>query len=134
MVSVTNGLRRALSVSVGLLSKPLRSPMDPALATSGEALCAMVALTCAMPARWASFVASACAWGGGRHKRDQSIPNGHLHRILGGSIERYVVDDRTDDNAAANKFADYVGHVGVVAPEPIDPAYDERVAGTKHVK
>ena len=65
---------------------------------------------------------------GGRHKGDQRVSNGFLHRVLRPSIEDQAIDDRADDYAPRHELADDLGHVGVVAAEPIDPADDQGVA------
>jgi hypothetical protein len=70
----------------------------------------------------------------GRKEGYQRVPNGPLHRISGGAIERHAVDDRLDNDSAAHELPDRVHHVGVVPPRAVNPANDERVACAQHVE
>jgi len=63
-----------------------------------------------------------------RHERDQRVPHGLLHGVLGRAIEAHIVDDSADHHAATEELADGVAHIAVVPAEPIQPTHDERVA------
>src|SRR5580700_1027715 len=57
--------------------------------------------------------------GGRRHEANQRISNSLLHRIFGGAIEREVVDDGPDHNAAPHELPDGVANILIVSAEAI---------------
>src|SRR5262249_35280472 len=69
-----------------------------------------------------------------RHERDQRIAHGLLHRVFGGAVERHVVDDGADDDAAPHQCLDGVNHILVIAAEAVDPADYARVTSTELVQ
>jgi hypothetical protein len=80
-----------------------------------------------MPALWAALVASPAPC----HKRDQRVPDGLLHGVLGRSIEGEVVDHRAYHRAAVHEVADGVAHVLVFPAEPVHLMDDQGVASAE---
>lgn len=67
--------------------------------------------------------------GGRGHEAYQRVPHGLLNRVIGRAVEREVVDDAPDYDAAAHELADGVANVVLVATHTVNPAHDQHVTG-----
>jgi hypothetical protein len=52
-----------------------------------------------------------------RHERDEGIPDGLLHRLLGSPIEDQPIDDGPNNDAPSNEVPDRIGQ-GSILPFP----------------
>jgi hypothetical protein len=68
------------------------------------------------------------------HEPNQGVTHGLLHRVGSCPIEGQPVDDGLDANLAANELANGIGHVGIIAPKPVNPTNHQRVAFPKNVE
>jgi len=68
------------------------------------------------------------------HERYQRVPDGFLDRVGRCAVERHHVDDGLDDDASPHELPDDIAHIVVVAPEAINPANHEHVAGPQLVE
>ena len=87
-----------------------------------------------MPARCASFVASAWAWAVAAMKAIRASRTACCIGSLVDAIEHHAVDDRADNHATPHEFADRVGYVAVVSAQPVHPTDNQGVARPEHIE